>query len=253
MKDFISITLEQKALLELYKVSCRQHLTEQNFARCPQTFPPILLTCSHPPPADTPAALQSFQLASRFSLPVCRVVHFCSSHLFLLLMLCLRSTTCVYHLPACFALDLFACLDCLLVPDCKPINFNINLVNFFFFDLLCLHLGPQSFCLVHKSVTQSHILKEITFKEALILYTVSYVHSWKVVVVSILSYFTIILDFVHCWQWHVVCFVVVVVWPVATLFLNWIDCLWNVFALLWVLLLFIVIINYHISSNSSFI
>lgn len=65
----------------------------------------------------------------------------------------------VYDLPACLApLDLFLCLDCLLVPDCKPVELNLNLDLLKsslqdLFCLQCLNLGLQSYCLVHAHLT----------------------------------------------------------------------------------------------------
>lgn len=105
------------------------------------------------------------QLTSPFPLPVCHVsavhVRLSPLHLFLFLIFCLMSATCVLTLSvydplACLApLVLYACLDCLLVP--KPVKVNTDLVKIFFFNLFCPsvlpHTGPQSCCFVHTSVT----------------------------------------------------------------------------------------------------
>lgn len=61
-------------------------------------------------------------------------------------------------LPVCLApLDLLACFDCLLVLDCNPVNFNIELVKCFNQPVLpqSLHLGPQSSYLVQTPITEN--------------------------------------------------------------------------------------------------
>ncbi len=109
------------------------------------------------------------------SLPVCyvvSVVHLLFSHLYLFFCFPVPDflpDSCyscfdllpIYELPACFApLDLFACLDCLLVPDCKPVNLSIDLDKALFLRPVLpqyLHLDSQSYYLVHTSVTVSHM------------------------------------------------------------------------------------------------